>query len=880
MPQPRARPALADAMMFASAARVRIVPPASPPSGRPAALAVVAICRDEAAAIAGFIDQFRPIGCEVRLLDTGSTDATVALARARGAHVESAGFTDFASARNEAIDRLGGSAEWIVMLDIDERLDPDTISHLPDLVRSASYDIYLAPLLAVHPDGARHVRTSKAFLFRHDPALRWVFKVHEKLVGSMRQALLANARIEHRIGLHDGARRLRAEHVYAALARHEPYFTDPAYRAATIARWPILDPERPTDDRIALRRAGPLVSVVIPTCDRRELLGRAVRSALAQDHAAIEVVVVGDADPVFEAHRRSFGDEPRVRLVNLDRNHGPGGAVPRNRGVALASGDLVAYLDDDNEWASDHVSSVVAAMLAAGASFGFSSMSVDGVDLGFDEPRRQGIDTSTIVHRKSLIERHGGWKGPEAGYAHDWELVERWLAGGERWVCTRRPTLRYNADTSRQRAFIAGLAARTDCAARPSRAGPLVDLARRHAAAGRHDDAVDCALAAREIAPDRADIAFVEHDDVASEADEIVSISGWYSADPTRRTAGRRAAESLAIDAHASHRRRDGARANLRWYAEPAATRFPGTRIVPIDVDLPAPCAATNPSFRRDGGGWLGVVRGVNYRIVDGRYDIRDPDAAVRTRNFLVRLDPALRVVAVREMTDRTGLARHPDAAIRGYEDCRLVRWRDRWWCSATARDVSPDARATMVLLALDDAGDIVEAHPLRGWGDHAHQKNWMPLAGERLRFVHACGPTVVLDASAGDGTVVVESGVDPGVAIDHWRGGSPLLPFDGGHLALVHESHHTPAGREYVHRFVAFDARVVPVAATDAFVFRERGIEFAAGLDCAPDGRTLVASFGSNDAAAFLACVPADQVRARLGRPFAGARFPPSGSG
>ena len=156
----------------------------------PPAIRVVAICRDEEDAVGGFLDQFAPLTRDWCLLDTGSTDRTVAVARERGARVESTSFVDFASARNEALDRFGAGADWIVMLDLDERLDVESISHIAGLAASDAFDVCLAPLDAVHADGTRRVQTPKLFLFRNDPSLRWTFAVHEKLVGSMRQALV------------------------------------------------------------------------------------------------------------------------------------------------------------------------------------------------------------------------------------------------------------------------------------------------------------------------------------------------------------------------------------------------------------------------------------------------------------------------------------------------------------------------------------------------------------------------------------------------------------------------------------------------------------------------------------------------------------------
>jgi glycosyltransferase involved in cell wall biosynthesis len=218
------------------------------------------------------------------------------------------------------------------------------------------------------------------------------------------------------------------------------------------AEWPILDYDRPDDARLHKISAGPLVSVIIPTYRRPQLLARAVRSALAQDYPNLEVIVVGDACPDLDALR--FTDAC-VRVLNLAHCHGAGGAVPRNYGLMLAAGEIVAYLDDDNEWLPDHVSSIYEQMRAADASFGFSSMQVDGRDLCFAAPAYQRIDTSCVLHRRALITRCGWWKSrATAGYAHDWDFLQRAIAAAGAWVCTRKPTLLYGVDTSGQKEFI------------------------------------------------------------------------------------------------------------------------------------------------------------------------------------------------------------------------------------------------------------------------------------------------------------------------------------------------------------------------------------------------------------------------------------------
>ena len=92
----------------------------------------------------------------------------------------------------------------------------------------------------------------------------------------------------------------------------------------------------------------PLITVVIPTVDRPQLLARAVASALDQDYAgAIECLVVfdGSVQMLPEVHPTT-GRE--LRAIQNTRSAGLAGA--RNTGVLGASGSLVAFLDDDDEW--------------------------------------------------------------------------------------------------------------------------------------------------------------------------------------------------------------------------------------------------------------------------------------------------------------------------------------------------------------------------------------------------------------------------------------------------------------------------------------------------------------------------------------------------
>jgi len=92
----------------------------------------------------------------------------------------------------------------------------------------------------------------------------------------------------------------------------------------------------------------PLLSVVIPTWNRAQLVHEAIRSALVQREGAVEVIVVDDAstDATAALLEGEFGD--RVGVLRLEHRRGPGGA--RNAGARLAHGEFVAFLDSDDVW--------------------------------------------------------------------------------------------------------------------------------------------------------------------------------------------------------------------------------------------------------------------------------------------------------------------------------------------------------------------------------------------------------------------------------------------------------------------------------------------------------------------------------------------------
>jgi glycosyltransferase involved in cell wall biosynthesis len=108
----------------------------------------------------------------------------------------------------------------------------------------------------------------------------------------------------------------------------------------------------------------PLVSAIIPTYNRAHIVCEAVDSILTQTYPHIEVIVVDDGSKDDTLARlQQYGD--RIRVVS-QANAGP--AAARNRGIAVARGDLIAFLDSDDIWLPEKTQQQVALLERAGAS--------------------------------------------------------------------------------------------------------------------------------------------------------------------------------------------------------------------------------------------------------------------------------------------------------------------------------------------------------------------------------------------------------------------------------------------------------------------------------------------------------------------------------
>jgi glycosyltransferase involved in cell wall biosynthesis len=98
-----------------------------------------------------------------------------------------------------------------------------------------------------------------------------------------------------------------------------------------------------------------VVSVIIPTYNRAQVVSQPIQSVLAQTFRDFEVIVVDDgSNDNTESVVKAFCD-PRVRYIRHEKNRG--GSAARNTGIKAARGAYIAFLDSDDEWLPEKLQS-------------------------------------------------------------------------------------------------------------------------------------------------------------------------------------------------------------------------------------------------------------------------------------------------------------------------------------------------------------------------------------------------------------------------------------------------------------------------------------------------------------------------------------------
>ncbi len=206
------------------------------------------------------------------------------------------------------------------------------------------------------------------------------------------------------------------------------------------------------------RRPTPLVSVVIATNRVSPYLDEALMSVMHQNYGRVEIIVVDDGSEQPEAVARSVA---AVSSAILLRQTASGVAVARNRGAGRASGEYLAFLDDDDRWHPRRLEVQIEALrsepTAVLAYCGMQSIDASGHVLAaadqipvLDEAdvarRGAGIILPNVLIRRTAFHEVGGFH-PAFRLAEDLDLMLR-LARQGPFVFTPEVLVDYRTHSS------------------------------------------------------------------------------------------------------------------------------------------------------------------------------------------------------------------------------------------------------------------------------------------------------------------------------------------------------------------------------------------------------------------------------------------------
>jgi len=118
----------------------------------------------------------------------------------------------------------------------------------------------------------------------------------------------------------------------------------------------------------------PFFSVVIPTCNRASVIGRAIGSVLSQTCQDFELIIVDDGSMDGTASAVAAFADPRIRYLWQENR---GGGAARNAGIDMATGRFVAPLDSDDEFLPQHLERMKRALENTNNMVGYARIVVD-----------------------------------------------------------------------------------------------------------------------------------------------------------------------------------------------------------------------------------------------------------------------------------------------------------------------------------------------------------------------------------------------------------------------------------------------------------------------------------------------------------------------
>lgn len=242
------------------------------------------------------------------------------------------------------------------------------------------------------------------------------------------------------------------------------YFSSGGYNKKNVAKFLGWDYEFIRDGaflEVELPKENPLVSVIVRTCNRPEVLRETLVSLRNQTYRNIEVVVVEDGEPTAENMIKT--DFPDLNVNYYATKVNKGRSVAGNIGLEMANGEYINFLDDDDLFFADHIETLVNKIQKeeqlAVYAFGFETP----IEVKSIEPYKYKVvhyigrykddfskvklchhnfmPIQCILFSKKLYETYGGFD-ESLDYLEDWDLWVRYMQMTD-YICVPKTTSIY-----------------------------------------------------------------------------------------------------------------------------------------------------------------------------------------------------------------------------------------------------------------------------------------------------------------------------------------------------------------------------------------------------------------------------------------------------
>lgn len=185
------------------------------------------------------------------------------------------------------------------------------------------------------------------------------------------------------------------------------------------------------------------LTCVCPVWKRPQRTIRAIESVLAQDFEGAETLFIGDACPLFQERlddgtfkkyeELASAKGNRVYFENLTKRGGGWGHMARKRGIELAQGKYICFLDNDDVLKPNHFENYYSHMES---NPDFVAGYLNAYTAPWNSERnatlsRGGIGNAELIIKADILKE---MYQPDAEYEHDWRLVERMLNKGYKFI--------------------------------------------------------------------------------------------------------------------------------------------------------------------------------------------------------------------------------------------------------------------------------------------------------------------------------------------------------------------------------------------------------------------------------------------------------------